>query len=216
MNRSTPPPDPSEPTDPAEEVLTRLAAGDGGQLARSIGWLRRAIRAVAFLAAATGVLALVLGLAAWGGSIVGVVVVAAVCAPAVAAPAYVARRTTALAAAASHPREVTDQARDLVLRVRSSTELASLARQLRHRDLTAAASGSVARRSLGRGFSLLRLASTLVGQARPDPKRHPLLVPFRPELLRATWLAVIVSLWAWLATSVLAMVAVVALLAGAL
>jgi hypothetical protein len=56
----------------------------------------------------------------------------------------------------------------------------------------------------------------LVGQARPDPKRHPLLVPFRPELLRATWLAVIVSLWAWLATSVLALAAVVALLAGAL
>ena len=33
-------------------------------------------------------------------------------------------------------------------------------------------------------------------------------MPFRPERLRATWLAVVVSLWAWLATSVLALVAV--------
>ncbi len=171
-------------------------------------------KTVALLAAATGVVALLLGLTAWGGSIVGVVVVVAVCAPAVAAPAYVARRTTALAAAASHPREVAEQARDLVLRVRSSAELATLAGQLRHRD--AMAGGSVPRRRLGRGLGVLRLASTVVGQARPDPQRHPLLVPFRPELLRATWLAVIVSLWAWLATSVLALLAAVALLARAL
>lgn len=203
------------PTDPADEVLARLDAGDGGQLARGIGWLRRAIQAVALLAAATGVLALLLGLAAWGSSIVGAVVVVAVCAPAVAAPAYVARRTTALAAAASHPKEVAEQARDLVVRVRSSAELASLARRLRSRD-RATATGSAPRRRLGRGLGVLRLASTVIGQARPDPKRHPLLVPFRPELLRATWLAVLVSLWAWLATSVLALVATVALLARAL
>lgn len=203
------------PTDPADEVLARIGAGDGGQLARGIGWLRRAIRAVAFLAAATGVLALLLGLAAWGSSIIGVGVVVAVCAPAVAAPAYVARRTTALAAAASHPREVAEQARDLVLRVRSSAELTMLARQLRRRDLRTA-TGAAPRRRLGRGFGVLRLASTVIGQARPDPQHHPLLVPFRPELLRATWLAVIVSLWAWLATSVLALVATVALLARAL
>lgn len=202
------------PTDPADEVLARLAADDGGQLARGIGWLRRAIRAVAFLAGATGVAALLLGLAAWGGSIVGAVVVIAVCAPAVAAPAYVARRTTALAAAASHPKEAAEQARDLVLRVRSSAELTALARQLRRRDAIAA--GSAPRRRLGRGLGVLRLASTVVGQARPDPQRHPLLVPFRPERLRATWLAVIVSLWAWLATIVLALVAAVALLAQAI
>lgn len=200
-------------TDPAEEVLARLDAGDGGQLARGIGWLRRAIRAVAFLAAATGVAALLLGLAAWGGSLVGAVVVVAVCAPAVAAPAYVARRTTALAAAASHPREVAEQARDLVVRVRSSAELATLARQLSHRDATTA--GRAPRRRLGRGLGVLRLASTVVGQARPDPQRHRLLVPFQPELLRATWLAVIVSLWAWLATSILALVAVLVLVARA-
>lgn len=206
---STPP-----PTDPADEVLARLTADDGGQLARSIGWLRRALRAVAFLAAATGVLALLLGLAAWGRSPVGLVIVAVVCAPAIAAPVYVARRTTALAAAASHPREVAEQARDLVLRVRSSTELASLAGHLRRRDQ--AASGGAGRRRLGRGLGVLRLASTVIGQARPDPARHPLLVPFRPELLRATWLAVVVSLWAWLATSVLALVAAVVLLASAL
>ena len=50
----------------------------------------------------------------------------------------------------------------------------------------------------------------------PDPKRHPLLVPFRPERLRATWLAVIVSLWAWLAASIVALVAAVVLLGRAL
>lgn len=201
--------------DPAEEVLARLSADGGGQLARAVGWLARAIRAVAALAGATGVLALVLGLAAWGGSLLGAALVLVVCAPAVAAPVYVARRTTALATAASHPRELAEEARDLVTRVRSSAELAALARQLGRRDATSRRGGAP-RRRLGRGLGVLRLASTVVGQARPDAQRHPLLVPFRPERLRATWLAVVVSLWAWLATSVLALVAVVALLARAL
>ncbi|MEZ5179651.1 MAG: hypothetical protein R2746_15620 [Acidimicrobiales bacterium] len=209
------PVDPTAEPDPADEVLARLAAGDGGSLARAIGWLRRAIRVVAALAAATGVLALVLGLAAWGGSIVGAVVVLAICAPAVVAPLYVARRTGALAAAASHPREVAEEARDLVTRVRSSAELATLARTLRTRELPTRR-GRPGGRRLGRGLGVLRLASTVVGQARPDPERHPLLVPFLPERLRATWLAVVVSLWAWLATSVLALVAAVVLLARAL
>jgi hypothetical protein len=132
----------------------------------------------------------------------------------------------ALAEAAGHPREVADQARDLLGRVRTSPELRALAdrvagdragRTLREggRDRASRrATGATAR--LRSAASTARLASTVVGQAHPDPERHRLLIPFAPERLRATWLATAWSLWAALAAGAVALVSAAALLLRAL
>lgn len=209
MTTPTGPPD--VPLDPATELIAGLRDGEGRQLARAVRIVRRSVWVAAALISVTGIGALLLGLGAWGGSITGIVVVLLTCGPAVAAPIYVARRTSALAKAAAHPRELADQARDLITGLRASPELTTLARRLRGRS-----AGGVSGAPRGRfrnSLSLLRLVSSVVGQASPDPKRHPLVVPFQPERLRATWLAVIVSLWAWLAAAIVGLLAAVVLLA---
>ncbi|MGI8755628.1 MAG: hypothetical protein ACR2MB_07155, partial [Acidimicrobiales bacterium] len=53
-----------------------------------------------------------------------------------------------------------------------------------------------------------RLASTVVGQARPDDERHSLLVAFTPDRLRRTWLAATVSVLAWPVAAIVLVVAV--------
>ena len=87
---------------------------------------------------------------------------------------------------------------------RSSFELRQLARLM-----SRGRSGQTVQRGQVRSaLSLARVASTVIGQAQPDPKRHPLLVPFTPERLRHTWAAVIISLWAWLIASLVFLVSI--------
>ena len=212
---TVPPPSGADPGfDPVAELTNEVSAGGGERLASTVHLLRRAVWAISAAASLTGMVALALGLGAWGGSPLGIVLVLVATLPAIAAPIYVARRTSAMAHAAANPRGMALQAKDLLSGLRSSPELVSLVTRLRRRGRDTATTGGRGR--LRRGVTLLRLTSAVVGQASPDPKRHPLLVPFQPDRLRATWLAVIVSLWAWLAASVVAMLAAVVLLANAL
>lgn len=203
---SSSPPDPT--TDPAVVELEReLAAPEPGPLVRLACGASRGVRLLALAAGLTGLVALVLGVAAWHDPWYEAVVVALVCLPAVAGAAYVARRARQLAAAATHPQEVAAQARDLLGRVRTSPELSRLATRVRERRLAASGAGRV------RGmWQLARLATTVVGQAQPDPDRHRYLVPFAPERIRNTWLGVVVTLWGWAVAAVVAVVAALTLL----
>lgn len=205
-------PDPSTtgPTPGGEQAEAAALVGDGTRLARVIRRLRFVVWFIAAAASLTGLVAAVAGLLAWGGSIFGALVVLALCAPAIAAPLFVARRTSAIARAASQPRELAAQARDLVLSLRTSPELRSVTDGLRR--LAGADVDGPRRGRLRRGLSLVRLVSSLVGLARPDPDRHPLLVPFQPERLAATWRAVIIALWGWLVAGVVALLAFLVLL----
>lgn len=197
--------------DAVGELRAELTAGDG-RLGRYAARARLVVRLLAGVVVLTGVVALVLGLAAWRDSPVGRVAVGLACLPAIAAPLYVARRTSALADAAAHPRELADQAGDLVGSLRHSPELTALAQRLRHRGRTATAEAGRRSGRLGRALGLARLTSSVIGQAAPDPVRHRLLVPLRPERLRSTWLAVVVSAWGWGIAAGVAMVSSAVLL----
>ncbi len=186
-----------------------LAAGDGSRLARYARRARTLARVLAGLVAGTGVLALVVGLAAWRDHPAGLLLVVLCCLPAIVAPLYVARRTGALAHAAGHPREAARQAQDLVGRVRHSAELQTLAGELSRRGSRGAGAAPAGR---VRGtIRLARLASTVIGQAQPDDERHPLLLPFTPERLARTWSAVGMSLWGWAIAALVLVVSVPAL-----
>lgn len=201
-------------SDPVVALETQLATGDGSRLARFAARARTGAKLLVVLVAGTGVLALLVGVAAWRDQPVAMVVVALLCLPAILAPLYVARRTAALARAAAHPRDVAQQAKDLVSRVRDSAELRTLADQVVHRS-PAEAAGPVSGGRIGgiRGaISLARLTSTVIGQAQPDDDRHPLLVPFTPERLGQTWSALWISLWGWLLAVLVLVVCVPALL----
>ncbi len=201
--------------EPVVELEQELASGGGDRLARYTRRAAKVVTALAVLIVATGLLGLVLGLAAWHGSVVGIVLVLLLCLPAVVLPIYVSRRAKALAEAAGHPKELAAQARDLMGQVRTSPELRSLATQVRQRRLAAAAGGGRLRKVRG-AFGLARLASTVVGQAEPDPVRHRLVQPFGPERLRNTWAAATWSVWAAGTSAVVAVVSAVALLVRAL
>ena len=211
---------PAPGADPALDDVAALEAeladGDGGRVGRYARRARGAVRALAVMVVATGVLALVVGVIAWRDRPIVLVVVVVLCLPAIAGPIYVARRADALADAAAHPRQVAAQAQQLVGRVRHSTELQALAGRVAKRrsgDHRGPISGAGPGRIRG-ALEVAKLASTVVGQAQPDGEHHPLLVPFTPERLARTWSAVGISLWGWaLAAAVLA-VSVVALLVG--
>ena len=185
-------------------LRAELANADGTRLARYTTRARTAARLLAALVVSTGVLALLVGLAAWRNTPIGLVTVAVLCLPAIVAPLYVASRAGAMAVAAGHPREMAVQIQDLARGLRDSVELRQLARLVSRRR----SSQSGRRGKLRGALSLARVASTVVGQAQPDPKRHPLLLPFTPERLRHTWAAVIISLWAWLVAGLVLLVSI--------
>ena len=188
-------------------LRAELANADGTRLARYTARARTATRVLAALVVSTGVLALLAGVAAWRDNTVGLVVVTLLCLPAIVTPLFVARRAGALAMAAGHPREMAVQIQDVAVGLRDSVELRRLARLVSGRR-----SGQSGRRGKLRGaLSLARMASAVVGQAQPDPNRHPLLLPFTPERLRHTWAGVIISLWAWLVASLVLLVSIPAL-----
>jgi hypothetical protein len=208
----------SLPTDDVVALEAELASGQGRRMATAARRARMAARLLAGVVAGTGVLALLVGLAAWRDEPGALAVVALLCLPAIVAPLYVVRRAEALAGAAARPREVAAQAQDLIGRVRHSAELRTLAERVVHRR-AGEHRGPVAAGRAGRlrgGLELARLASTVVGQAEPDPARHPLLVAFTPDRLARTWWAVGVSLWAWPLAGAVLLVSAVVLAADAL
>ena len=188
-----PPPDSPGAEEDVALLEAELASGDGGRLVRYSARANTVVRLLAAVICAVGVVALLMGLAAWRSSPVAMVVIALLCAPAVLLPIYVVRRTGALAEAAAHPREVAAQAHQLVGRVRDSRDLQTLARTVRSRG---DADGRGGRRlGLRRAVTVARSASAVVGQAQPDPDHQPLLVAFTPDRLAKTWSAAIWSLW---------------------
>lgn len=192
---SDPAPDGPEPGgDDVAELTARLDAAEPGRVARGIGTLRRAVRALCALVAGTSLAALALGVAAWRDWPPGLAVALVGALPPVVAAAYVAHRVGPLTAAVTHPADVLDQARDLASRITASPELHRLVRRLRGRDRRPGRA-----RRWRRALSTARSASAVVGLAGPDPRRHPLLVPFTPERLRRLWAAIGLGLWWWLA-----------------
>ena len=179
-----------QPDPPAYEI-ERLASGMGTWLPRMARRARQAVLVVAGFAGLTGVVALVLGLAAWHDPVGEAVVVLVVTLPAVAAPVMTARKLRPLTAAVAQPDETARQARAYFATATRSVELDEL--------VTRAASvhqkGDKVR--LGGIWRTSRLVGSVLGRVRPDPATQPLLAAFTPTNLRTVWLGVIVSWWLW-------------------
>lgn len=209
----TPPhtPGPGPASGEIAAIERELASGDGNRLGRYAARARSVIRLLAALIVATGVAALLVGLAAWRETPTGMGIVVLLCLPALVLPLYVARRTGSLAEAAARPREVAEQAKDLFSGVRQSEELRELAERVTNRG-TPRPTGAARRPGRLRGAMVYaKLVSTVVGRAQPDADRHPLLVPFTPERLGRIWSAVGLSPWAWLLAVAVLVVSVPAL-----
>lgn len=192
-------PSATAPSDHVTALQAELATTDGSRLARSAARAHLVVRVLAMVVVGAGVAALVVGAAAFRHSVAAQAIVGLTTLPAIVLPLYVVRRTSALARAAAHPRQLADQARDLVGSVRDSAELRALAQRLprgsaRPHPLVEKRKGRV------RGaLEVARLTSAVVGEARPDPERHDLLVAFTPDRLARTWAAATWSGWAGLA-----------------
>ena len=185
---------------PTAADLQRLVTGLGEWVSRFARALRRAVVVVAVILAGTAVVALALGLWAWGDTPLGVLVVLVLTLPGVAAPVVSARRTRALAAAAADPAATTQQARSLFARVRSGTELSTLV----DRALTLERGSGRTIRGLWRAG---RALGAVVASVRPDPETEPLLLAFEPVRLRSTWWFLLASIWMWLVSLTLCFVA---------
>lgn len=205
MTASAPDPSSGPPTpDPigllaAAELDQDLSAdASDGRLTR---WLHRARWGIRLLAAAvvgTGLLAVLASVLTWRDHPAVLVLAVVASLPAIVAPILVARRTSAMAEAAVHPQEVAREARDLLGRVTDAPELRDLAALVAaRRGRASAATVASTLPRLGRLRGALRagrLASSLIGRAKPDAQQHRLLVPFTPEALGSTWSAVG---WTW-------------------
>ncbi|WP_421121340.1 hypothetical protein ACE2AJ_08355 [Aquihabitans daechungensis] len=199
-----PPPSGDDDTSVVLGLLTRTGAKG---LSVTISVVHRTIELVCLAAAATGLVALVLGVWAWHESLPGSVIAVVGGGTTLAVAVFVLTRIRALAQAVKHPSETLSQAQDLVLRAKGSPELHRLAGQVRARKAAKAAGLGRFRRALGTG----RLISRVIGLASPDPERHRYLVPFAPDRLRNLWLAILVGLWAWLVSAVIASLALLSL-----
>jgi hypothetical protein len=193
--------------DDASVVLSALTRTGAKGLSVGITAIHRTIEVICLAAAATGAVALLLGIWAWRNSLPGSVIAAVGGGITVAVAILVLVRIRALATAVKHPGEVLSQAQDLVVRAKGSPQLHKLAGQLRSRKAAKAAGLGRMRRALSTG----RLVSSVIGLASPDPVRHRYLVPFTPERLKNLWLAILVGLWAWLVSAVIASMALLSL-----
>ena len=200
------PPPPAQPRDldaDTSTILDALTRNGAKGLSITIGVLHRTLELICLAAGATGLVALVLGFWAWHRSLPGAAIAIVGGGGTLAVAAYVLVRIRALATAVRHPTEVLSQAQDLVLRAKGSPELHKLAGKVRARKAAKAAGLGRARRALSTG----KLISSVIGLASPDPERHRYLVPFTPDRLKNLWLAVLVGLWAWLVSAVIASLA---------
>ena len=201
-------PGPTDGTsDDASVVLAALTRTGAKGLSVTIGVVHRTIELLCLAAGATGLTALLLGVWAWHRSLPGSTIAAVGGGVTLAVAAYVLTRIRALARAVKHPGETLAQAQDLVLRARGSAELHDLAGAVRARKVAKAAGRGRMRRALSTG----RLISRVIGLASPDPERHAYLVPFTPDRLKNLWLAVLIGLWAWLVSAVIASLALLTL-----
>lgn len=199
--------------DPEADVMVVTGAIDHLEPGRLGAGIRAASTAVTGLSLSAALTALVAGLLiswATGARLLGLAVAAGLVAVGAGSAAYVAVRARSLADSLAHPREVVEQARDLARQAKGSPELGKLARQLRGGRAAAKATTRFAR--VRRVTAVGRAATAVIGLAQPDPRRHPYLVPFRPERLRGLWFATTVGLWTWAIASVIAAAAALALL----
>jgi hypothetical protein len=196
----------------ASVVLGVLTRNGAKGLSITISVVHRTIELVCAAAAATGLVALLLGFWAWHRSLPGAVIAVVGGGGTLAVAIYVLTRVRALAAAVKHPAEVLSQTQDLVLRAKGSPELHKLAGTIRSRKGAKAAGLGRMRRAVGTG----KLISSVIGLASPDPERHRYLVPFTPDRLRNLWLAILFGLWAWLVSAVIASLAFLSLAIQAL
>jgi hypothetical protein len=198
---------PSGGDDDSSVVLRALADKGAKGVGVTLAVVHRTIEVICLVAAATGLVALVLGVWAWHSSLPGAVIAAVGGVVTIAVAAYVLVRIRALALAVRNPGETLSQAQDLVMRAKGSPELHRLAASVRNRKAAKAAGLGRFRRALSTG----RLISSVIGLASPDPKQHAYLVPFTPERLRNLWLAILVGLWAWLIAAVISSLAFLSL-----
>lgn len=197
---------------PSESAGWAQAQLDRDGVRRLAGYLRR-VRSAAFglciVVLVIGLVGLGLGLAAWGASTAGIVLVAVFSIPAVIGSTMALLRLGALAKAIAHPDQVVDQARDLVDRLRTSPELDQLVATLRRSKEPGGPVTEVGR--VRKGIRTMKLGSEVIGQAEPDPSAHRLLVPFTPSRLGSLWRWIGVTLWGWLISVVLMVAALAAL-----
>lgn len=191
-------PDDLGPTSPPpSEAATWLRArmdGPGAErLARYLKRARSFTRIVTVAVLIIGVAGLALGYMAWGSTTSGLVLVVLLSTPGVIGPLMLHRRVGALARAVTHPDQVAVQARDLVGQLRSSPEVDELTHRLGGMYGDASPIQEVGRAR--KAMRVARLGSQVIGQARPDSSRHPLLVPFTPDRLGSLWRWVSVTLW---------------------
>lgn len=194
----------------ANVVLTALRTTGAKGLSVTISVVHRTVELLCVAAASTGIVALGLGWWAWHESLQGAAIAVLGGGITLAVAVYVLVRVRALAVAIKHPTETLAQAQDLVLRAKGSPELHKLAGAVRtrqNRRSAKAAGVGRARRAINSG----RLISRVIGLASPDPERHRYLVPFTPDRLKNLWLAVLVGLWAWLISAVIASLALLSL-----
>lgn len=183
--------DPAEPlTSPAAEpvrtsdALTwarRQLSADGVRRLLTLGArLLRGVRVLGLLTIAWALAGVLIALLLVRDQTGLLVLSILLCAPALLGSVLARIRLRRLAVSLEHPDEMGTQARDLAVGLRDSAELRRLADRVRHRS---EASGG----RLRRAFGTARLASTVLGQTGPDPRRHPRLVPFTPTRLRGLW-----------------------------
>ncbi len=186
------------------DVLSRTGAKG---ITVTISVVHRTIELICLAAGATGLVALLLGVWAWHRSLSGAAIAVLGGGATLAVAIYVLVRIRALAQAVKHPTEALAQAQDLVLRAKGSPELHQLARKVRARKAAKATGLGRFRRALTTG----KLISSVIGLAAPDPERHRYLIPFAPDRLRNLWLAILIGLWAWLISAVIASLAFLSL-----
>jgi len=198
--------------DDANVVLTALRTGGAKGLSVTISVVHRTVELICVAAAATGFVALALGGYAWREALPGAVIAVVGGGTTLAVALYVLVRVRALAAAIKHPAETLSQAQDLVMRAKGSPELHKLAGSVRTARAAKAAGIGRARRALRTG----RLISRVIGLASPDPERHRYLVPFTPDRVKNLWLAILIGIWAWLISAVIASLALLTVAIAAL
>jgi hypothetical protein len=156
-----------------------------------------------------GVMALAIGLAAWHDPLPAIVVVILV-APCIVAPQVLRRRVQDLVQTATHPAQAASQARDLLSRVQPGGELRAQVEHLR------SAASARHRGRLRSAVGVARATSGVLALAEPDPERHRLLLPLRPErvALLSTW--ALASFWGAVVAVFVTFAAVAALLGRAI
>lgn len=185
MDAPDPTPEPADRrrSDAVTWARRQLSVDGVRRLSRMIARLLRAIGLLALVVLCIGLVGVAIALLLVADRTPLLIVLIALCAPAIVGSLVARHRLKRLAGALDHPDEIAAQVRDLAVGLRDSTELRQLADRLRHPDRVG---GGRLRRLVSTG----RLASTVIGQTGPDPKRHPRLVPFTPDRLGALWFSI--------------------------